>query len=142
MRSPTLLFELSPPHGRAMPEEAKKAENKEEGVQQKKKVDIKALVKLVPPASALKQRTSKAREKRIRLRLTDINPTKAKINPKLAEQLGISDKLEIAVSGKKFVFEAIKDESVPENEVHVNEELMKENGISDNTIATVRAHRG
>ena len=125
-----------------MPEEVKKSEKKEEEQQPKKKVDIKALVKLVPPASALKQRASKVREKRIRLRLVDINPTKAKINPQLADQLGISDKLEIAVSGKKFIFEAVRDQSVPENEVHVNEELMKENGISDNTIATVRAHRG
>ncbi|NPA85523.1 MAG: hypothetical protein GXO07_05935 [Crenarchaeota archaeon] len=121
-----------------MPEEQKKDEKEEP----KRKVDIKTLVKLVPPASALKQRSSKAREKRIRLRLTDVSPTKAKINPALADQLGISDKLEIAVSGKKFVLEAVRDGGVPENEVHVNEELMRENGISDNTIATVRAHRG
>jgi len=134
------LFLSRTPEG-SMPEEEKKEEVKEQE-QQKKKVDIKALVKLVPPASALKQRTSKAREKRIRLRLKDVKPTQAKINPNLAEQLGITDKLEIAVSGKKFVFEAVKDSSVPENEVHVNEELMRENGISDNTIATVRAHRG
>ncbi len=124
-----------------MPEEKKPEEGKEEQPQ-KKKVDIKALVALVPPASALKQRTSKAREKRIRLRWSDVNPTKAKINPKLAEELGISDKLEIAVSGKKFVFEAVRDEKVPEREVHVNENLMRTHGISDNTIATVRAHRG
>ena len=118
-------------------------ERKEEGeAPRKKKINIKDLVKLVPPASALKQRTSKPREKRVRLRLKDVKPTDAYINPSLADELGITDKLEIAVSGKKFVFNAIKDEKVPEMEVHVNEELMRENGISDNTIATVRAHRG
>ncbi|UXD21444.1 hypothetical protein IPA_04335 [Ignicoccus pacificus DSM 13166] len=115
---------------------------KNEETQQKKKVDIKALAALVPPASALKQRASRAREKRIRLRWSDVPPEKAKINTQLAQELGIGDKLEIAVSGKKFVFTAIKDEKVPLNEVHVNEELMKTHGISDNTIAAVRAHRG
>ncbi len=113
----------------------------EEKGSEEKKLDVKALMALVPPASALKQRESKVREKRIRLRWSDVAPTKAKINPQLANELGISDKLEVAVSGKRFSFEAVKDEKVPVHEVHVNEELMKEHGISDNTIATVRAQR-
>ncbi len=115
---------------------------KEEGEKPKKKIDIKALMSVVPPASALKARTSKVKERRVRLRWSDVNPQKAKINPKLADELGIGDKLEVAVSGKRFVFEAIRDESVPEREVHVNENLMRTHGISDNTIAAVRAHRG
>ncbi len=120
--------------------EEKKEVEKESG--ERKKVDIKALAALVPPASALKQRTSKARERRIRVRWSDLPPEKAKINPELAEELGIGDKLEIAVSGKKFVFTAVKDSKIPRNEVHVNEELMRAHGISDNTIAAVRAYRG
>jgi hypothetical protein len=115
---------------------------KSEEPQQKKKVDIKALAALVPPASALRQRSSKIREKRIRVRWSDVSPEKAKINPQLAEELGIGDRLEIAVSGKKFVFNAIKDDKIPLNEVYTNEELMKTHGISDNTIAAVRAYRG
>ncbi len=115
---------------------------KEEGEKPKKKIDIKALMSVVPPASALKARTSKVKERRVRLRWSDVNPQKAKINPKLADELGVGDKLEVAVSGKRFVFEAIRDESVPEREVHVNENLMRTHGISDNTIAAVRAHRG
>jgi len=115
---------------------------KEEGEKPKKKIDIKALMSVVPPASALKARTSKVKERRVRLRWSDVNPQKAKINPKLADELGIGDKLEVAVSGKRFVFEAIRDESVPEREVYVNENLMRSHGISDNTIAAVRAHRG
>ena len=115
---------------------------KEEGEKPKKKIDIKALMSVVPPASALKARTSKVKERRVRLRWSDVNPQKAKINPKLADELGIGDKLEVAVSGKRFVFEAVRDGSVPEREVHVNENLMKTHGISDNTIAAVRAHRG
>ncbi|GEM_PF-175022 len=127
-----------------MAEEEKPKNEVEEGKAEKpkKKIDIKALMSVVPPASALKARTSKVKERRIRLRWSDVNPQKAKINPKLADELGIGDKLEIAVSGKRFVFEAIRDESVPEREVYVNENLMKSHGISDNTIAAVRAYKG
>ena len=113
----------------------------EEKSGEEKKLDVKALMALVPPASALKQRESKVREKRVRIRWSDVAPTKAKINPQLAQELGISDRLEVAVSGKRFAFEAIKDEKVPVAEVHVNEELMKEHGVSDNTIAALRAQR-
>jgi hypothetical protein len=123
-------------------EEKRTQEAPEEGEKKPKKRNIKELVSLVPPASALKQRTSKVRERRVRLRWSDVPPTKAKINPKLADELGIGDRLEVAVSGKKFVFEAIRDEKVPEREVHVNENLMRSHGVSDNTIAAVRAHKG
>jgi hypothetical protein len=35
-------------------------------------------------------------------------------------------------------FKAVIDENIPQNEVWVNEELMKERGVSDNSLATVR----
>ena len=129
-----------------MEEKKEKVEEKEEKGEgeTKKKVDIKALVALVPPASALKHRETKKVEKRIRLRTkVEVKPTQAKISPKLANELSIGDKLEIVVAGKKkFVFDAVLDESVPENEVWVNVNLMREYGVADNSIATVRAHRG
>jgi len=109
--------------------------------EEKKKVDIKALVALVPPASALKQRSSKTMEKRVRVRWGNIAPEKAKLSTSLANELGIGEELEIAISGKKFIFKAIKDDSIPPNEVHINEEVARMHGISDNTIATIRAHR-
>ncbi len=121
-----------------------KVEEKKEEEKEKKKIDIKALVALVPPASALKHRETKRVEKRIRLRTkVDVKPTQAKISPKLANELSIGDKLEIVIAGKKkFVFETVLDENVPENEVWVNVNLMREYGVADNSIATVRAHRG
>ncbi len=130
-----------------MEEKREKVEEKEEvnaETEKKKKVDIKALVALVPPASALKHRESKRVEKRIRLRTkVEVKPTQAKISPKLADELSVGDKLEIVIAGKKrFVFETVLDENVPENEVWVNVNLMREYGVADNSIATVRAHRG
>ena len=109
--------------------------------EEKKKVDIKSLVALVPPASSLKQRSGKTREKRIRLRWGNVPPEVAKISNSLAEELGIGETLEVAVSGKKFSFKALKDDKIPPNEVYINEEVAKARGISDNTIATVRAYR-
>lgn len=108
------------------------------------KPDVSRLLAAIPPASALKARQKRVTEKRIRLRYDDsLNVDEAKINPRLARELGITDKLEITVAGRhRFAFKAIIDEDIPENVVHVNPDLMEEHGIADNSIATVRAYRG
>jgi len=111
-----------------------------EASQQGKKRDISKLLAVIPPAEEFRGRKqSKPKEKRIRIRLDpDVPDDKALIHPSLAKELGIKDKLVISVSGKRFTFVAIIDESAPESLVVVNEELMKEHGIADNSLVTVR----
>jgi len=108
------------------------------------KVDVKSAISLIPPASALKAKEKKLREKRIRLKYDySLKPHEAKINAKLAKELGVEDKIEIVVAGRhRFAFKAIIDEEVDYNRVHVNPDLMEEHGIADNSIATVRAYKG
>lgn len=108
------------------------------------KADLKSALSLIPPASALKSRERRLMEKRIRLKYdASLEREEAKINPQLAKELGIKDKLEIVVAGRhRFVFRAIVDEEVEYNRVHVNPDLMEENGVADNSIATVRGYRG
>ncbi len=131
-------------------EEAKEAvstsleEEEEEALKERGKHDIKALVAVIPPATALKgAKQAKIPEKRIRVRWNaEVKPEQAKINPKLAGDLGITDKLELVVAGRhKFVLTAVLDENVPYNEVWANEDLLKEHGVADNSIATVRRAR-
>ncbi len=113
------------------------SENEKQG---EKKLDIKALVAVIPPASSLGKEKVR-REKRIRVRaLSEIKEGFAKINPELAKELGITSSLEVVVARKrKLKLTAIMDENVPVNEVWCNLEQLKEEGIADNSIATVRA---
>lgn len=107
------------------------------------KVDIKMLVSIIPSPKELKMRKKVQLEKRIRVRRIDeVKEGKAYINPKLAKELNIKDYLEVVVAGrKKLVLEAVLDERVPEREVWCNTGLLKEHGVADNSIATVRAKR-
>ncbi|MCS7139180.1 MAG: hypothetical protein N3F04_01895 [Candidatus Nezhaarchaeota archaeon] len=79
-------------------------------------------------------------EKRLKLRKKDeVNEGSARINPKTAELLGITDKLEIVLAGKKrYRFNVVLSEAVPINEVWLNSSEMKRHGIADGTTATVR----
>ncbi len=108
------------------------------------KVPLPKMLAVIPPASAIKAKTKRITEKRIRLKYDySLEAEEAKINPSLARELGITDLLEITVAGRhRFAFKAIIDETVEENYVHVNPDLMEEHGISDNSIATVRPYRG
>jgi len=105
-----------------------------------KKRDISKLLAVIPPAEEFRGRKqAKLKEKRIRIRLDpDIPEDKALVHPSLAKELDIKDKLVMSVSGKRFVFTAIIDESAPQNQVVVNEEVMKEHGIADNSLVTIR----
>ncbi len=112
----------------------------------KEKIDIKKLVAVIPPPTMLfaKQRQIQLREKRIRLRYDPDTPQdQAKISPQLAKELDIKDYLEITVAGRKrFKFRAIIDDAVPYDYVYVNPDLMKQNGIADNSICTIRRAPG
>jgi len=83
---------------------------------------------------------SKVVEKRLKLRKRDeVKEGTARINPKTADFLGITSKLEIVLAGKKrYDFDAVVSEAVPVNEVWLNSEEMRRYGIADNTTATVR----
>lgn len=109
-----------------------------------KKRDVKSLVAIIPSASELKKEEKKQVEKRIRVRRREeVKPEQAFISPKLLEELRVEKEVEIIVAGKKKLrFKAVSSENVPEREVWCNSEVLRENGIADNSIATVRAFRG
>lgn len=111
--------------------------NEEEKMPEKR--DIKSLLAVIPPAgSNVKQKVVK--EKRIRIRYSTAKPGQILISSSLAKELGIGEKAEIVVAGKKkFVFSVVIDDSVPPNVVYANTEFMKENGVADNSIATLRS---
>ena len=105
---------------------------------------IDKILDFIPSASQLKETRKVLKEKRIRIRYDDeLDEEEARISARLAKQLGIKDYLEIVVAGKKrFAFRAIIEDGVDENIVYVNGDLMEEHGIADNSIATVRSHKG
>jgi predicted molibdopterin-dependent oxidoreductase YjgC len=105
---------------------------------------IDKILDFIPSASQLKETRKVLREKRVRIRYdNELDEEEARISTRLARELGIKDYLEIVVAGKKrFAFRALIEDDVEENVVYVNGDLMEEHGIADNSIATVRAHKG
>jgi len=120
-------------------QEIKPEQSKEEEVYPQRKMDVKALAAVVPPATSLFSRQKVLQEKRIRVRYGEVEENQIKINPQLASQLGITDTAVLVVAGKKrFTMNVIIDESVPMDIVIANPQLMKDNGVADNSIATIR----
>ncbi len=118
-----------------MSEEVKEEGKKEES----KKLDVKSLVAVIPPAEALLRREKKIQEKRVRVRYGNVKQNQLMISKKLAEMLGIRDKAYLVVAGRKrFLLKVIINEEQPENIVYANKDLLQENGVADNSIATVR----
>jgi len=114
----------------------------EESKTPSQKRDVKQLVMVIPPASeVLSKGVKQVKEKRIRVRLkSDVSPDELRINPRLAKELNIKESIELSIAGrKKLVFKATILEGIPEGEVWANEEFMKEKGVADNSMATVRA---
>ncbi|MEM1508960.1 MAG: hypothetical protein QXY49_05665 [Thermofilaceae archaeon] len=81
------------------------------------------------------------KERRLRIRRKDTVPQRqARMNPKAMEYLGIKDKIEVVIGGKKrLIFNVLAFDSVPESEVWCNSDELKDLGVADNTIAAVRA---
>jgi hypothetical protein len=79
-------------------------------------------------------------EKRLRLRRRDeIEKGSSKLNATTYKFLQISGRIEVVVAGKKKLeLNAIPLSDIPENEVWINTEEMRVQGLSDNSIATVR----
>ncbi|MEO3992815.1 MAG: hypothetical protein QN229_00645 [Desulfurococcaceae archaeon TW002] len=109
--------------------------------QPSQKRDIKQLVAVVPPASEVLGRgVRRVAERRVRVRLKEDVPESAVyVSSKLASELGVKEKIQLSVSGRRFVLNVFVSEDVPENEVWANEEFMRRNGISDNSMTTVRS---
>jgi len=133
------------------PEEKRNIESGAE-VSEESRIETEPQPKLIIPSFLRpdmfrKEEKKERKEKRIRLRRSkEVDEGKAKINPELAQELEIRDKVEVVVVGggsreRRYVFAVIFDVRVPKNEIWCNENEMKRLGIADNTMATVRAHR-
>ncbi len=109
----------------------------------KKKIDVRAALSLIPPASQLLGKEKKPRERRVRLRFhNELKEGIAKVNPELLKEIGEAEYIEVVVAHRhRFRYRVEVDEQVPPNEVWVNGSNLPEYGVSDNSIATVRALR-
>ncbi len=105
---------------------------------------ISRLIDIIPPASALKETRKVLKEKRIRIKYDpSVKPDSAKLNSSLAKVLNVTDKIELVVAGRaKFVLNAVVDDGIEADRVHVNPDVMRREGVSDNSIATIRAYSG
>ncbi len=131
---------------------SKPEEKKSEEVERESKVESEPQPKLIIPSFLRpdmfrKEEKRERKERRLRVRRSkNVDEGKARINPELAQELEIKDKVEIVVVGggsreRRYVFDVILDVNVPKNEVWCNENELKRLGIADNTMATVRAFR-
>jgi hypothetical protein len=79
-------------------------------------------------------------EKRLRLRRIDsMDKGTSRMNTATYKFLQMSGRLEIVVAGKKKLeLKTAAFPEVPENEVWANTDEMKIQGLSDNSIATIR----
>ncbi|MEM1542082.1 MAG: hypothetical protein QW101_03340 [Ignisphaera sp.] len=110
--------------------------------EKQEKTDIKKLLAVVPPPSAILSKNRKVvKEKRIRLVYdSSIGKDEAKIPSGLAKELGVKDFIEISIAGRKrFRFRALIADDVSGDVVHVNPELMKIHGVADKSICTIRS---
>jgi anaerobic selenocysteine-containing dehydrogenase len=83
---------------------------------------------------------SERKERRLRIKISEsVKEGKLSINPTTAQELGIADKVEIVVGGKKrLVLDAILSSETPSDQVFINPDFAKSFGIANNTIATIR----
>lgn len=114
------------------------SESQGEGKTAKK--DIKSLVAIIPPPQSFSAKQSKPKEKRIRLRYSNlVKHDELRIPKALADELGIKDVVHVVVAGRKTLdLKAVIDDKLPPTEVLGNPELMKSKGIADNSVVTVR----
>ncbi|AFZ70836.1 hypothetical protein Calag_1114 [Caldisphaera lagunensis DSM 15908] len=106
------------------------------------KADLSKALSIIPPASSLKEKGKKIVERRLRISYDEgVDKGNVKLSKKLASELGIQKKLEMVIaSKKKLVFDSQIDESIQEEtKVFVNPDEMKEKGVADNSIVTIRA---
>jgi len=117
------------------------AEAKEPEEVSVKKLDVKSLVAVIPPAEAVLRRPQKrTQEKRVRIRYGSVKGDQVGVSEALKQELGLGSQAQLVVAGRKrFVLNVVVLEGLPENVVVVNGDLMREHGIADNSIATLRS---
>lgn len=120
-------------------------ENSGRGKEIQKKLDVSKLVSIIPSPTELRREEKKIIEKRIRIKYDEsLAENHAKISKELAKLLSINenDLIEIVVAGKKrFVFRAEIVDDLEMNIVLCYPEELREKGVADNSIATVRKYR-
>ncbi|ARM75781.1 hypothetical protein [Acidianus manzaensis] len=113
---------------------------KEEG-EKEHKVDIKNLVSVIPPASALKNKEkAPPKEKRVKIKKkADIDEGTIIISNKLKNSMKIGNEVEISVKGKKLRLKVISQDGIGEIETWANPADMLKLGLEDNSTVTLRA---
>ncbi|QKQ99780.1 hypothetical protein GWK48_04705 [Metallosphaera tengchongensis] len=109
--------------------------------EEEKKTDIKSLVNIIPPASALKGREKTVlREKRVKVRKRpEVKSGTLLISSKLRETMNVKGDVELSVKGKRLRLKAIMQDSLPEIEVWASPEDMLKLGIEDNSTVSLRS---
>ena len=111
------------------------------------KIDVSKLVAIIPPASEIigkkREKESIITEKRVRIRFDrSLDKPIARVPSSIAQLLGIKngDVVEIVVAGrKKAIFTAeVFEAKLEEGVVYVYPGELEPQGVSDNSIATIR----
>ncbi|MFP3217032.1 hypothetical protein [Acidianus sp.] len=108
--------------------------------QNEKKVDIKSLVSVIPPASELKSREREPpKEKRVKVRKKpEVDEGTIIISIKLVSQMNIKNEVEISVKGKRLRLKVISQDELQDIEVWANPSDMLKLGLEDNSTVTLR----
>jgi len=98
-----------------------------------------------PSTSSVEGRERRERRVRIR-RVPNVERGTAKVNPQLADELKLGDRVEVVVSGgssreRRYTFSVVKSDEVPLGEIWCNEDELKAYGVADRTVVTVRSSR-
>ncbi|MBB5253076.1 hypothetical protein [Sulfurisphaera ohwakuensis] len=110
--------------------------------EEEKKVDVKSLVNIIPPASSLKKSKAPPKEKRVKMKKRpDVDQGIILISSKLATELGISDEAEVSIKGKRAKFKVIIQDGLPDTEIYGNDADMIKLGLEDNSTVSVRASK-
>lgn len=112
-----------------------------EHVHKSSKADISKILAIIPSATELKREKKVLQEKRIRIKFDrNLTGPLAKIPVHIANELGIKsgDLVEVVVAGKKKVIFTAEVVDTGENVVAVCPADLERQGISDNSIATIR----
>ncbi|MEM4035288.1 MAG: hypothetical protein QXU97_01535 [Fervidicoccaceae archaeon] len=105
-----------------------------------KKHDLKTLLSVIPPAVQLRaEKKARSLEKRIRVKYGDVGRDQIAVGKELSKELELGEEAYLTVAGRKrFLLKVIVREDLPAGLVLVNGDLMRENGVADNSIATLR----
>lgn len=109
--------------------------------EKEKKVNIKNLVSIIPPATELRSREkSPPKEKRVKVKKKpEVDEGIIIISNKLKDSMKIGNEVEISVKGKKLKLKVISQDGLDEIETWMNPNDMLKLGLADNSTVTLRA---